>query len=377
VFFLPTAGHAEKDGCFTNTQRLLQWHEKAVAPPGEARSETWFMYHLGRRLREKASKDPRPRNAGLNALTWNYATEGQHQEPKVEEVLQEINGYTLPDRKLVSGFAELQADGSTACGCWIYSGVFPQPGQNKANGRSPDGWYGHGWGFAWPADRRILYNRASARPDGTPWSERKKLIWWDAQKQEWTGFDVPDFTRTKSPSYEPPENAAGDEALAGDKPVVMHQDGLGWIWVPVGLKDGPLPAHYEPLESPIRNPLYGQQTDPAADAKVRPDNAYANSPDARFPYVLSTYRLTEHHTAGGMSRMLPHLSELQPELFCEISPELAAERGIKHGGWVTVVTVRGSVVARALVTPRIQPLRIDGQVLHQIGLPYHWGTAGS
>lgn len=177
----------------------------------EARSETWFMYHLGRRLREKASKDPRPRNAGLSALTWNYATEGQHQEPKVEEVLQEINGYTLPDRKLVSGFAELQADGSTACGCWIYSGVFPQPGQNKANGRSPDGWYGHGWGFAWPADRRILYNRASARPDGTPWSERKKLIWWDEQKQEWTGFDVPDFTRNKPPSYEPRENAAGDE----------------------------------------------------------------------------------------------------------------------------------------------------------------------
>ena len=376
VFLLPAAGHAEKDGCFTNTQRLLQWHEKAVEPPGEARSETWFMYHLGRRLKEKARTDPRPRNAGLNALTWNYATEGQHQEPKVEEVLQEINGYTLPDRKLASGFTELQADGSTACGCWIYSGVFPQPGQNKANGRSPHGWYGHGWGFAWPADRRILYNRASARPDGTPWSERKKLIWWDEQKQEWTGFDVPDFTRKKPPSYEPPENAAGDEALAGDKPFVMHQDGLGWIWVPVGLKDGPLPAHYEPLESPIRNPLYRQQTDPAADAKVRPDNAYANSPDARFPYVLSTYRLTEHHTAGGMSRMLPHLSELQPELFCEISPELAAERGINHGGWVTVVTVRGSVVARALVTPRIQPLRIDGQVLHQVGLPYHWGYCG-
>jgi formate dehydrogenase major subunit len=196
VFFLPAAGHAEKDGCFTNTQRLLQWHEKAVEPPGEARSETWFMYHLGRRLKEKAKTDPRPRNAGLNALTWNYATEGEHQEPKVEEVLQEINGYTLPERKLVSGFTELQADGSTACGCWIYSGVFPQPGQNKANGRSPHGWYGHGWGFAWPADRRILYNRASARPDGTPWSERKKLIWWDEQKQEWTGLDVPDFTKT-------------------------------------------------------------------------------------------------------------------------------------------------------------------------------------
>src|SRR5437899_636987 len=197
VFLLPAAGHAEKAGCFTNTQRLLQWHQKAVDPPGEARSETWFMYHLGRRLQDKARKDPRPRNAGLNALTWNYSTEGQHHEPKVEEILQEINGYTLPDRKLVSGFTELQADGSTACGCWIYSGVFPQPGENKAKGRSAKGFYGHGWGFAWPADRRILYNRASARPDGTPWSERKKLIWWDGQEQAWTGLDVPDFTKTK------------------------------------------------------------------------------------------------------------------------------------------------------------------------------------
>ena len=376
VFLLPAAGHAEKAGCFTNTQRLLQWHQKAVDPPGEARSETWFMYHLGRRLQDKARKDPRPRNAGLNALTWNYSTEGQHHEPKVEEILQEINGYTLPDRKLVSGFTELQADGSTACGCWIYSGVFPQPGENKANGRSPQGFYDHGWGFAWPADRRILYNRASARPDGTPWSERKKLIWWDGQEQEWTGLDVPDFTKTKPPNYEPPENATGDDALAGDKPFILHQDGLGWIWVPVGLKDGPLPTHYEPLESPVRNPLYRQQTNPAADAKVRPDNAYADSPDERFPYVLTTYRLTEHHTAGGMSRMLSHLAELQPELFCELSPELAAERGIEPGGWVTVVTARGRIVARALVTPRIQPLRINGRVLHQVGLPYHWGYSG-
>ena len=348
VFFLPAAGHAEKAGCFTNTQRLLQWHQKAVDPPGDARSETWFMYHLGRRLQEKERKNPQPRNAGLNALTRDYATERPHHEPKVEEILQEINGYTLPDRKLVRGFTELQADGSTACGCWIYSGVFPQLGDNKANGRSLSGLYGHGWGFAWPADRRILYNRAAARPDGKPWSERKKLIWWDEQKQEWTGLDVPDFTKKKPPNYEPLENASGDDALAGDKPFIMHQDGLGWIWVPVGLKDGPLPAHYEPLESPVRNPLYRQQINPAADAKVRPDNAYAQSPDRHFPYVLTTYRLTEHHTSGAMSRILPHLAELQPELFCELSPELAAERGIEPGGWVTVITARGRIVATAV-----------------------------
>ena len=376
VFFLPAAGNAEKDGCFTNTQRLLQWHQKAVDPPGDARSESWFVYHLGRRLKDKAKQDPRPRNAGINALTWDYSLEGKHHEPKVEEVLQEINGYTLPNRRLVNGFTELKADGSTACGCWIYSGVFPRPGENRANGRSSRDFYGHGWGFAWPADRRILYNRASARPDGQPWSERKKLVWWDEQRKEWTGLDVPDFTKGKPPNYEPPANATGDDALAGDKPFILHQDGLGWIWVPVGLKDGPLPTHYEPLESPIRNPLYQQQTDPAADPKVRPDNAYAESPDERFPYVFTTYRLTEHHTSGAMSRTLPHLSELQPQLFCEISPQLAAERGIEPGGWVTVATARGSIEARALVTFRIQPLQINGKLIHQVGLPYHWGYSG-
>lgn len=377
VFFLPAAGHAEKEGCFTNTQRLIQWHQKAVDPPGDARSETWFMYHLGRRLKEKAKLDPRPRNAGLNALTWDYPLNGKIREPNVEDVLQEINGYTLPDRTLVKGFGELKADGSTACGCWIYSGIFPAPHENRANGRNSRDFYGHGWAFSWPADRRILYNRASARPDGKPWSERKKLIWWDEEQKRWTGLDVPDFIATKPPNYRPPEGAEGDAALAGDRPFIMHPDGLGWIWAPVGLADGPLPAHYEPLESPVRNPLYpNQQTNPPAMAKVRPDNQYPNSPDNRFPYVLTTYRLTEHHTSGAMSRMLPHLAELQPDFFCEISPELAAIHGIKNGEWMTITGMRGIVEARALVTTRMQPLVINGRTVHQVGMPYHWGYRG-
>jgi formate dehydrogenase major subunit len=377
VFLLPAAGHAEKDGCFTNTQRLLQWHQKAVDPPGDARSETWFMYHLGRRLKEKAKQDQRPRNAGLSALTWDYSLEGTLQEPKVEEVLQEINGYTVADHTLVSGFTELKADGSTACGCWIYTGVFPRPGENRANQRNSQDLWGHGWGFAWPSDRRILYNRASARPDGQPWSERKKLVWWDEQNKEWTGLDVPDFTRTKAPSYQPPKNAQGDEALAGDKPFILHPDGTGWIFAPKGLVDGPLPTHYEGLEAPVSNPLYpDQQSNPAEMREERPDNRFASSPDNRFPYVMSTYRLTEHHTSGAMSRMLPHLAELQPEFFCEISPELAAERRIENGGWVTLVTARGIVEARALVTRRMRPLLIDGKMVHQVGVPYHWGSRG-
>ena len=377
VFLFPAAGHTEKSGCFTNTQRLNQFHEKAVDPPGDARSETWFMYHLGRRLKERARKDSRPRNASLNALTWDYSTEGAIAEPVVEEVLQEINGRTLEDGKLVAGFRDLKADGSTSCGCWIYSGIFPRPDENVARKRESRDSYGHGWGFAWPADRRILYNRASARPDGRPWSERKKLIWWDANKKEWTGFDVPDFTVTKSPDYRPPENAEGDEALAGDKPFIMNPEGLGRLYVPSGLKDGPLPTHYEPLESPIKNPVYpAQQVNPGANRLVRPDNQYATSPDERFPYVATTYRLTEHHTAGGMSRYLSHLCELQPEFFCEISPELAKEVGVEHRGWVTIVTARGIVEARAMVTPRMPPIRLNGKTVHHVGLPYHWGYKG-
>jgi formate dehydrogenase major subunit len=168
----------------------------------------------------------------------------------------------------------------------------------------------------------------------------------------------------------------GTEALGGARPFTLHPDGVGWLYVASGLKDGPLPAHYEPLESSVKNPLYRQQTNPPADRKERPDNSYAAPQDARFPYVLTTYRLTEQHTAGGMTRHLSHLSELQPELFTEVSPELAGAIGLEHGGWATIITARALVEARVLVTARMRPLLIEGKVLHQIGLPYHWGYRG-
>jgi formate dehydrogenase major subunit len=379
VFLFPAAGQAEKSGTFTNTQRMVQFHNQAVEPPGDARSETGFIYHLGRRLKDKARSDPRPRNAGLNALTWDYSTCGKHAEPNVEEILQEINGYTVEDHKLVENFHALKNDGSTSCGCWIYSGIFPHAGENKANHREPKGMLGHGWAFAWPGDTRILYNRASARPDGAPWSERKKLVWWDAEKKRWTGNDTPDFEETKPPNYNgDPKNKTGTEALDGDKPFIMHPDGAGWLFVSSGLKDGPLPTHYEPLESTVENGLYPKYpTNPTANKKERPDNAYAFSPgDTRFPYVLTTYRLTEHHTAGGMTRTLSHLAELQPELFTEVSPELAAEVGLEHGEFATITTPRGILQARVLITRRMRPLWVDGRTVHQVGLPYHWGYRG-
>jgi formate dehydrogenase major subunit len=377
IFLFPAAGTAEKEGTFTNTQRLLQFREKAVEPPSDARSELWFMYHLGCRIKEKAAADPRSRNDGLRALTWNYSTEGAIAEPSAKEVLKEINGFYVGERKQVAHIKDLKNDGSTACGAWIYCGVFPEEDRNIALERKPKDLLGHGWGFAWPNDCRIIYNRASARPDGKPWSERKKLVWWDEEKKQWTGLDNADYDKHMAPDV--PANldkGEGTDALGGAKPFTLHPDGVGWLYVPSGLKDGPLPTHYEPLESPVENPLYSQQTNPAANRKKRPDNPYAAAHDARFPYVLTTYRLTEHHTAGGMSRHLSHLSELQPELFTEVSPELAAQLGLEHGGWATIATPRGLIEARVMVTPRMRPLQIDGRTVHQVGLPYHWGYKG-
>jgi len=378
VFLFPAAGSAEKDGCQTNTQRLVQYRTKAVEPPGDARSEAWFIHHLARRLKAKAVADPSSRNAPLNALSWPYGTHGIHDEPNVSEILQEINGRDLTKHELLDSFKKLKKDGTTASGCWIYCGIFPHEHLNKANQREPQDYLGHGWGFSWPNDIRILYNRCSARPDGKPWSERKKLVWWDEEKKEWTGLDVPDFDKSKPPDYRPKPGAKGMDAIAGDKPFILHPDGTGWLFVTSGLKDGPLPTHYEPLETPFGNPLYPERIyNPVADRKERPDNPYARPGDERFPYVLSTYRLTEHHTAGGMSRTLSHLAELQPELFCEVSPELAGEIGLEHGDWATITTARALIEARVLITPRMRPLWVQGRTVHQVGLPYHWGYNGS
>ena len=228
---------------------------------------------------------------------------------------------------------------------------------------------------------RILYNRASADPEGKPWSERKQYVWWDSAEAKWTGCgDSPDFPATKAPDYRPEHDAKQMEAIRGDKPFILHPDGRGWLFVPSGLVDGPLPTHYEPQESPFGNPLYAQDKNPTRQVFPRPENPYHPSngePGAKvFPFVLTTYRLTEHHTAGGMSRTVPYLSELQPEFFCEISPQLASERGLEHGGWATIVTARQAVEARVLVTDRIKPLQIQGRAAHIVGTPYHWGAVG-
>jgi formate dehydrogenase major subunit len=394
VFLLPAAASTEKEGCFTNTQRLIQWRDKAIDPPGDARSDLWFIYHLGKRLKELYAESTLPRDRAIQALQWNYECPNTEDRWRIQDepddllVLKEINGYyvrtaehaqayNLHEAPHVASFVDLKDNGSTACGSWIYCGVYPAPENNRAAARNPEGDTFLGWGFAWPANRRILYNRASADPEGKPWSERKKYIWWDEQERKWTGFDVPDFPVNKPPDYTPSPGALGIAAHSGHDPFLMKPDGKAWLFVPRGLKDGPLPTHYEAAEAPVKNALYRQQSNPTAlYFRNRADNRLVGLGDERYPIVITTYRLTEHHVSGPMTRWMPWLNALQPALFAELSPELAAERGIKHGGWLIISTPRGEIEARAMVTRRMQPLCIAGKTVHQIGLPFHWGFQG-
>src|ERR671937_779369 len=355
VFFLPASSHVEKDGSFTNTQRLLQWHFKAVEPKEDCRSDLWFYYHLGRKLREKLKASQEDRDKPLLELEWRD-----------------------PTGQALAGYKLLRADGTTSCGCWIYCGIFGDE-ENKAARKKPH-WEQSAaaleWAWAWPANRRLLYNRASADPDGNPWSERKRLVWWDGGEKKWTGNDTPDFDEQKPPDYVPPDDAEGPEAIRGDHPFIMQADGEGWLYAPAGLQDGPLPTHYEPHESPFQNPLYAQSANPARQRNTSPEDPSNPSGSPVYPLVATTYRLTEHHTAGGMSRFSPYLAELQPAMFVEVHPDLARERKLEHGGWATIVTARAAIEARVLVTDRVRPVRINGRVCHQVGLPYHWGSRG-
>lgn len=388
VFFLPAAASPEKDGSFTNTQRLLQWHDKAVDPAGDCRSDLWFLFDLGKRMKRLYAGSAAPRDQGLLHLNWDYdydhpqllpdGSESRIEgEPDAEKVLREINGYTVADRKPVSGFSDLKDDGSTACGCWIYSGVYPKEGYNRARERKRDnGYTDPHWGFAWPHNRRMMYNRASADPEGKPWSERKKYVWWDEQQKKWTGLDEPDFEPDKPPSYRPTSESHGMGSIGGDAPFIMKPDGRGWLFTPAGTKDGPMPTHYEPIESPVANLLYGQQENPAIELYDMPMNEKSRPLDPEYPIVATTFRLTEHYLSGPMSRFNSWLNELQPEMFIEISPELAEECGIRHSDWMVAWNVRGAIEARAMVTRRVRPLAVAGHTVHQIAIPFHWGFAG-
>lgn len=412
VFLLPAAATAEMDGTYTNTQRLLQWHDRACDPPGDARSDLWFTVQLGLRLKTLHADSKLPRDRPIQALTWDYIDPAENagwrikDEPSATRVLKEINGTYVATGRPVRSFGDLKADGSTACGAWIYSGVYaPTPqqpdGHNFAANRQGDDWVALGWGFAWPANRRILYNRASADPAGRPWPKEARLarahgkgekgyVYWDPEwrgpdpgkpdqtiQGRWVGLDVPDFPVNKPPDRPGKPDGVGLDFHDGASPFIMKGDGKGWLFAPSGTVDGPLPTHYEPYESPVPNLLYpGRSSNPVAKVYHVPGNPYAPPGSAEYPAVLSTYRLTEHHLSGSMSRWLPWLAALQPELFVELSPEHAGEIGVANVDWVKVITPRATIRAKALVTRRIRPFVIGGKPVHHVGMPWHWGYKG-
>jgi formate dehydrogenase major subunit len=420
VILLPAAGVAETDGSFTNTQRMLQWHEKAADPPDDARSDVWFTYHLGQMLKNLYADSKEARDRAIQAMTWEYMDEKANaqwhinDEPSTERILKEVHGYYTAGEnkgKLVGSFVDLKDDGSTACGAWIYSGVFGPPtkehpeGINRAANRQSDEWVSLNWGWAWPVNRRIIYNRCSADPQGQPWAKEARLakqygraagfpqargyVYWDAAQKKWTGLDVPDFPTTKPPGTAAKPDGIGIETHDGASPFIMKADGKGWLFAPVGLLDGPIPTHFEPYESPVANLLYkNHQNNPVMlmwNIKENPHAVYAfaskENQDAqynseKYPHVVTTYRLTEHHTTGAMSRNLPWLAELQPEMFAEISPEHAEELQVRNTEWLEISTPRGTIRAKALITRRLRPLQLRERKVHHVGLPMHWGYDG-
>jgi formate dehydrogenase major subunit len=378
VFFLPAAGFNEKAGSYTNSGRWIQWNDQAAEPEGDARSDLWIIDRLYRAVRAEYAGSTAAKDQGLLRLHWDYGD-----PPRFEAVAREINGYDVATGQHLPGFAALKADGSTACGNWIYSGFFPDPQTNRAaarDRRDPSGLgFYPGWAYAWPANRRILYNRASADPQGRPWDPKRALIWWDPQggpnrTGSWVGHDVPDFPPTKAPDAPTRPDGVGLDALAGTDPFIMKTDGRGWLFVPSGLADGPLPEHYEPYESPLANPLSSVPFNPAAKLFAGPLDTKGEA--AEFPVIATTFRLTEHYQTGSETRNRPWLVELMPEMFVEMHPRFAAERGIRDGDLVRIESARGAILARAVLTERIQPLRIGDRTFDLVALPWHWGFSG-
>jgi formate dehydrogenase major subunit len=368
VFFLPAAASYEKAGTITNSGRWVQFRWKAVDAIGDAMSDLEIFYELGKRIRKLYQGSTDPKDRPILDLTWDYP---EDEAELLDAVQREINGYDLKTGKLMSKFADLRDDGTTSCGVWIYCGMYTEEG-NKTQWRVAEDPSGMGiypkWSFAWPANRRIVYNRCSADRSGKPWSEDKKVVWWDPSKVDektgkignWAGIDVPDFLTKFGP---------GDPE---DKAFIMQADGMGGLFAKMA--DGPFPEHYEPWESPVEHPFSPVQFNPAAKIWDTPMN-FKGSVD-RYPIIGTTYRVVEHWQAGIMTRNTPWLAELMPNVFVEISKELAREKGIANGDVVTIESARGDMKAIACVTPRFKPFKINGQWYHEIGILWHYGFQG-
>lgn len=366
VFLLPAAAHFEKEGSVTNSGRWIQWRWKAVEPFGEAKSDLWIIDRLFKEInREYIGGTGRAPGAILD-LKWDYGEE----EPDVRKVAVEINGYTLGDGKPITNFSELEADGSTACGCWIYSGYYNDEGEpvKQPTGRRDNkDSTGIGsfldWSFSWPSNRRILYNRASANLNGEPYDHETPIIFWTGIS--WQLNDMPDFSIT---------NPDGTPKSPDANAFIMLSEGAGKLFAKE-MKDGPLPEHYESVESPARNLLSKQQNNPVVILWESANLARTGSKE--FPIVMTTFRLAEHWQTGSITRNLPWQVESMPYMFVEISEELAAEKGVTTDDFIVIYNNRGAIEARVLVTKRMKPFKIGDKVVHQIAAPWHWGFAGS
>jgi formate dehydrogenase major subunit len=370
VFQLPTTCFAEENGSLVNSSRWLQWHWKAADGPGDARSDIWIMSGIFHRMREMYRKEGGAFFDPIVNLAWNYTNPAS---PNPEELAKDMNGWALADLKdesgaitlragqLLDGFAQLRDDGTTSSGCWIFSGCYTEQGNQMARRDTTDPreqGIAPNWAWAWPANRRILYNRASADVAGKPWNPAKPIIQWNGSR--WIGIDVPDYAPTTKPS-----DAVG--------PFIMNAEGVGRLFARDQMVEGPFPEHYEPFESPVLNVLHPKvQSNPVARVFKNDREAFGTAQD--FPYVATTYRLTEHFHFWTKHARINAI--LQPEEFIEIGELLAKEKGIEQGGWVRLSSKRGVVVCKAYVTKRIRPMTVDGKPTHVIGVPIHWGFTG-
>ncbi len=358
VFFFPATHWIEKDGSFVNSGRWMQWKWKALDAPGEVRDDNWIMGQLYLRLRDLYEQEGGALPEPILNLAWDYASP---ENPSLDEIAQEINGFNLDTGERLSTFADLAEDGTTSSGDWIYTGSYPEEGNlsQRRGTEDPTGLgFFHEWGWSWPLNRRVLYNRASADADGKPWDPERPGIVWNGSR--WVG-DVPDFGPTSAPSE-------------GKGAFIMTGEGVGRLFVPGGLlTDGPFPEHYEQAESPLANPMSGTDKHPTAHLYEGARETFAPT-GGEYPSVATTYRVTEHEHF--VTQYVPYLVETMPDFFVELDPQLAAEKGVRNGGRVRVRSMRGEVEGVALVTRRMRPLRIgQGQVVHQIGIPVHWHSA--
>ena len=374
VYRLPCAGFAEKDGNFVNSARWLQWKNVALPPPGEARLDQDILAQVFLKVRELYQKEGGKFPDPILNARWPYT---QPRNPSLAEVAREINGQALADvtdpatgtvikaGQQLPGFAFLRDDGSTLCGNWLYSGSWTEAGNMTARRGTEDpsglGIYPN-WGWSWPANRRVMYNRASCDPSGKPWDAERRQIWWNEAGGRWVGNDVPDFKVDSKPS-----DHMG--------PFIMNPEGIGRLFAPLAaFAEGPFPEHYEPIESPLLNPLHPKQSNNPVVRRMKTDLDKFGAPDQGFTIVCTTYRLTEHYHYWTKNN--PMNVQLVPEPFVEIPHDLANDLGIKGGDKVKVTSARASYVAKAMVTQRIKPMLIDGKKTYQIGIPIHWGYRG-